>query len=156
MIDFDLWLMDWVSFSLFTVNFRCITNWSYERSHLQFCTCSACGWRAWAPCRSMHLQNTAVDGWHQLKFICTYCSLSIRGENVSQNCHSVITTRLFKAYVTGSHQKVLSCARKFTDIIPYLSCSHYSLAQLDRLACYFWTFVTMEAWIKSIIKYNEC
>lgn len=79
-------------------------------------------------------KNTAVDGWHQLRFICTYWSLSIRGEKVSQTCHSVITVRLLKAYVTDCHQTVLSCERKFT-AIPYLSGQTCTTSQTGAL---FW------------------
>lgn len=114
-----------------------------DHTCMRFCTCSACGWRAWVPCRSMHLQNTAVDGWHELRFICTYCSLSIRGEKVSQTCHSVITMRVFKAYDTDSHQTFVM----WTEVHWHHSChAHTRFAQLDRLACYFWTL----DWIKSI------
>lgn len=54
---FDLWLMDCLNSSLFTVNFRCITDRMSDHTCMQFCTCSACSWGAWALCRYMHLQK---------------------------------------------------------------------------------------------------
>lgn len=143
-IDFDSWLMNMGELlTLYSKLQISLTDRMRDHTCMRFCTCSACGWRAWVPCRSMHLQNTAVDGWHELRFICTYCSLSIRGEKVSQTCHSVITMRVFKAYDTDSHQTFVM----WTEVHWHHSChAHTRFVQLDRLACYFWTL----DWIKSI------
>lgn len=118
-IGFDLWQMDCLSSSLFTVNFRCITD------HMSDHTCNSTPAQLVAEGHEHFAdictcKNTAVNGWHQLRFICTYWSLSVRGEKLSQRCHSVITVRLLKAYVTDCHQTVLSCERKFRHSIPVM------------------------------------
>lgn len=71
-IDFDLCLMDWLSSSLFTVNFISQS----DHTCVQFCTCSACGWRTWAPCRYMHLQKHCC-WWMTSAQIYLYVLLSV-------------------------------------------------------------------------------
>ncbi len=62
----------------------------------QFCTCQLVVWRAWAPCRSMHLQNTTVDGWHQFKSSVHIALLSIREV---RTCLKLVTLSLPRGYL---------------------------------------------------------
>jgi len=130
-IDFDLWLMDWLSSSLFTVNFISLS----DHTSVQFCTCSACGISA--PCRYMHLQKLGC-WWMTSAQIYLYILHSVhkRWKGVSKmslcHYHKAIKSLLLTVIRQHCHVKGSSQTSFHTWH------AHARLAQLHRLARHFW------------------